>query len=256
MKDDRIEVEGKTIDEAITKACETFGVPREKLHIEILAEGTPGFFGLGSKKARIRAGLLKIDVTSIIDEGDGLPARPVPPPETDGSLTTQEGADALRAKEILEGILERMQIPCPVSVEENEEIIFLNIQGDGGGLLIGKKGQNLDALQHILNKAVHRGGNGGKMIVVDTETYRKRREEMLVNLAARLGEKVKKTQKAVTVGNMNAHERRIIHLALKNDTEVVTKSRGEGDLRKILIMPAKREKARERRSHNQEATAK
>ena len=88
------------------------------------------------------------------------------------------------------------------------------------------------------------------MIVVDTEAYRKRREESLVTLAERLGQKVKKTRKTVTVTNMNAHDRRIIHMTLQGDAALLTKSRGEGEYRKIIIMPARRERDPERPRNN------
>ena len=146
---------------------------------------------------------------------------------------------AQRAKAILEGILSGMGIPAPVRVEETEDAILLNVQGDGGGLLIGRRGQNLDAIQYIVNKAVSRSGNGRKMIIIDTEAYRKRREESLVSLAEKLAEKVRKTKKPVTVSHMNAHDRRIIHMALQNDESLTTKSRGEGEYRKIVIIPAR-----------------
>jgi spoIIIJ-associated protein len=273
-----IEIEGKTIDEAIEKACSEFQVPREKLNIEIIAEGNPGFLGLGAKKARIRAGLFSIDMT--LDDifprtetptpvrtekpaapgpkarPDVLPAATHPTvlpraPEPEGHREVAKpyratGADdngepaAEKAKRILEGLLTRMAIPSPVAVEETEEAIILNIRGDGSGLLIGKRGQNLDAIQYIVNKAVHHNSNGHKMITIDTEAYRKRREESLVALAMRLGEKAKKTQKPVTVGHMNAHDRRVIHMAMQNDETLTTKSRGEGEYRKILILPARR----------------
>lgn len=293
-----IEIEGKSIDDAIEKACSAFQVPREKLNIEIIAAGNPGFLGLGAKKALIRAGLLSIDMTlddvfsrtetstparteksaaptlesnragiRTVDPGaqsaaptpKGRPAvhpaatgpaaimkTPEPveqritarsnptPADHDGKQTTE------KARRLLEGILTRMQIDAPVDVEETEEAIILNIRGDGGGLLIGKRGQNLDAIQYIINKAVHHSANGHKMIVIDTEEYRKRREESLVALAMRLGEKVKKTKKAVTVGHMNAHDRRIIHMAMQDDETLTTKSRGEGEYRKIVILPARR----------------
>ena len=145
-----------------------------------------------------------------------------------------------KARRLLEGILTRMQISSPVDAEETEDAIILNIRGDGSGLLIGKRGQNLDAIQYIVNKAVHHSANGHKMIVIDTEEYRKRREESLVTLAMRIGEKVKKTNKPVTVGHMNAHDRRVIHMAMKSDETLTTKSRGEGEYRKILILPARR----------------
>lgn len=280
---DKIEIEGKTVDEAIEKACEQFGVPREKLSIDILSEGSSGFLGLGSKKAKIRAGLMTWNIQEDIpfeapDEGrmeslpeksrepQPAPNRPErrdkkpnspPPPATEAPKTavTGEGKSGegigLKAKELLEGLLERMSVPSPVSVKETEEAVILNIQGDGEGLLIGKRGQNLDALQHIVNKAVNKPANGKKMIIVDTETYRKRREESLVSLAERLGQKVKKTRKTVTVSNMNAHDRRIIHMTLQGDTALLTKSRGEGEYRKIIIMPARREReSGQSRNHN------
>ena len=266
-----IEIEGKSIDEAIEKACNEFQVPREKLNIEIISEGTPGFLGLGSKKARIRAALLMIDMT--LDTPFDRPAAKVKPPEPPVSRAvaaseretaqappiqeerriaapvvrsqpTAGPADgepsAEKARMILEGLLNRMQIESLVTVQETGEAIILNIQGDGSGLLIGKRGQNLDAIQYFVNKAAHHSTNGYKMIIIDTEEYRKRREESLVALAMRLGEKVKKTKKPVTVGQMNAHDRRIIHLAMQNDETLTTKSRGEGEYRKIIIMPVRR----------------
>jgi len=268
---DMIEIEGKNVDDAIEKACVKFGVPREKLSVDILSEGSSGFLGLGSKKARIAARLLTLEMQEDImfdaapaarrteifsEQGDDL--KPVlprpekrdkkinpPAPVTEGmKIGTNKSPEGvgLKAKELLEGLLERMSIPSPVSVEETEETVILNIEGDGDGLLIGKRGQNLDALQHIVNKAVNKPANGKKMIIVDTEAYRQRREESLVTLAERLGQKVKKTRKTVTVSNMNAHDRRIIHMTLQGDAALLTKSRGEGEYRKIIIMPARRER--------------
>jgi spoIIIJ-associated protein len=290
MSSDHIEMEGKTVDEAIEKACREFGVPREKLSIDILSEGSSGFLGIGSKKAKIVASLLSLPVAENVSMGLGpldnqeqrapVPSRKGSPPRNEiHSGTRREAPErrqekspavktatagvspastpaepqdrkepvadekaAEKARELLEGLLERMSIPSPVTVEETEESIILNIEGDGEGLLIGKRGQNLDALQHIINKAVNRQASGRKMIVVDTEAYRKRREESLVTLAERLGQKVKKTRKTVTVSNMNAHDRRIIHLALQGDTALTTRSRGEGEYRKIIIMPARKDR--------------
>lgn len=257
-----IEIEGKTIDEAIGKACAELQAPREKLNIEIIAEGSAGFLGLGSKKARIRATLLSFDISL-----EAAPAVPVPaekPRREAGPAEEQREQpraavitpDAVReqaaeksgeamgaqvAQQFLEGLLQKMGLECPVAVEETPEKIILNIQGDGGGLLIGKRGQNLDALQYMVNKVANKTGGDRKMIIIDTEAYRKRREESLVSLAEKLGEKVKRTRKAVTVGHMHAHDRRIIHLALQDDESLTTKSRGEGEYRKIIIMPAKKE---------------
>jgi len=245
------EYEGKTIDEAIRKACEALNAPREKLNIEIISEGTSGFFGLGSKKAKIKAGFLSFD-TETIDSSfmiseEQEEVRPVtepkiveaPLPVTEKASSDGDGTNlvAEKAREILEGILSRMSLECPVTVEETEERIILNIHGDGGGLLIGKRGKNLDALQYIVSKAANRFSECRKMIIIDTETYRKRREESLVALAKELGEKARRTQKPITVSHMNAHNRRIIHMTLQNEEGITTKSRGEGEFRKIVILP-------------------
>lgn len=284
------EIEGKTIDEAIEKACSEFGVLREKLNIEIVSEGSQGFFGLGAKRAKIRARLLSIHMAEETFEKPVIKAAAVqpvvdaviPPARKEGKPgkretlrepvretirepvreTTREPVResvrepvrepiqetddelAMKAKTLLSGILERMNIEAPVTADAREDAIVLNIQGDGGGLLIGKRGQNLDALQYIVNKATNRSGEDRKMIVIDTEAYRKRREDALVSLAERLGQKVKKTRKAVTVSHMNAHDRRIIHLTLQTDSSLTTKSRGEGEYRKIIIMPTRSERER------------
>jgi len=240
-----LEIEGKNIDEAIEKACSEFGVPREKLNIEIISDGASGFLGLGSKKAKIRASIMSIDMTIDTPHEQSRKDAPKKPPvssDFNQSVVTEESAEtpATRAKRILEGILGRMSLDCPVTIEETPDTIILNIKGDGSGLLIGKRGQNLDAIQYIVNKAVSKYADNRKMIVVDTEGYRRRREESLIALAANLAEKVKKSKKALTVGHMNAHDRRIIHLALQNDESLTTKSRGEGEFRKIVIMPVKK----------------
>jgi spoIIIJ-associated protein len=244
-----LEIEGKTIDEAIEKACSEFKVPREKLNIEIISDGSTGFLGiLGSKKAKIRAGIMSIDMTmdappeearSRIEKNSPQVSTSFSP-LSDQTVDTNEEAFSVRAKNLLEGILQRMNICCPVHVEETPDAIILNIQGDGSGLLIGKRGQNLDAIQYIVNKSCSKFSNNRKMIIIDTEAYRKRREESLVALAEKLAEKVKKTKKAVTLSHLNAHDRRIIHLTLQDESFLTTKSRGEGDYRKIVIMPARK----------------
>jgi spoIIIJ-associated protein len=291
-----VDIEAKTIDEAIEKACRQFQTSREKLKIEIIAEGNPGFLGFGSRKALIRASLLQIDremdilmssghaPTPVIlsetlpDKTSASPSNPskivekdedktgtngrnlqrsaLPdgssasysrkPPEqkiTDkrsGVTTSTDQPEAVKALELLEGILARMSIPAQIKLHETDDALMLKISGDGDGLLIGKKGQNLDAIQYILNKAVHHTLNGGKRIVIDTEEYRTRREGSLLATALQTAQKVRKTHKPVTLGPMSPHDRRIIHIALKNDKTLTTKSRGEGEFRKIVIIPTRR----------------
>jgi spoIIIJ-associated protein len=239
---DPIEIEGKTIDEAIEKACKKFNLPREKLNIEILSEGTSGFFGLiGSKKALIRASVMSIDITIEGDEGEKK-REPAPKPQESTPETFDDPAIAKEAQEMLEGILSRMGIDFSVNAAREDEYIVLDIKGDGSGLLIGRGGQTLDALQYIVNKALNKNGRDRKRIILDTENYRKKKESNLIALAEKLGAKAKRMRKPVTVSPMNAHDRRIIHLALQHDKGLTTKSRGEGAFRKIIIVPAKKGK--------------
>ena len=264
-----LEIEEKSIDEAIEKACREFGVPREKLNIEIISAEAGGFLGLFSKKAKIRASLLSLDIDfSFTDqpkekiepetsaEPEAKPEKLIisekkekvaiekkataeKPKKQSEPVICSTGESALKAQELLEGILQRISPEYKVSVKETTEKIILNIEGDSSGLLIGKRGQNLDAFQYILNKAINKIDSEHKMILIDSGDYRKRREEFLVDLASKIREKVKKTMKPVSLGHMNAHDRRFIHMLLQEDETLVTQSRGEGKFRKIVILPAK-----------------
>ncbi len=221
-----IETEGKTVEEAIQKACELLQVPREDLEIEILQSGSSGFLGIGARKAQIRAAIKET---------------PVAPPSREPELPSSGDAHlAQDAQKILKDLLERLEIESQVEVQEDAERIYLNIQGDGSGLLIGRKGQTLDALEYLLNKIVHKHQEGKKRIVVDTENYRARREEALVDLARRLGDKARKSGRPVTISPMNAHDRRIVHLALQEDRTLRTRSAGTGLFRKVIISPDKK----------------
>ncbi|MCX5848631.1 MAG: Jag N-terminal domain-containing protein [Deltaproteobacteria bacterium] len=276
MSSNILEIEEKSIDDAIEKACSEFGVPREKLNIEIISGESGGFLGLFSKKAKIRASLLSLDIDfSFTDKPktkdekiktetrkkpekeattkkDVVPEKEVTqekkiimekPQKQTVPASASSGANssmlASKARDLLDGILQRMSSECKVTVTETPEKIILNIEGDNGGLLIGKRGQNLDALQYILNKAINKIDIEHKMILIDSGEYRKKREEFLLGLAEKIREKVKKTLKPVSLAHMNAHDRRVIHLVLQEDESLITKSRGEGKFRKIVILPAK-----------------
>jgi spoIIIJ-associated protein len=142
---------------------------------------------------------------------------------------------------ILEGILYRMGLDAEVSAEEVGPDIRLEMRGDNTGLLIGKHGKTLDAIQYILNKMYQRRFGEGERVFVDSENYRKRRVEALENLAHRLGEKVKKRKRTVVAGVFNSRDRRVIHMALRDDDLLETESSGEGFYKKLVIRPAVRE---------------
>jgi spoIIIJ-associated protein len=144
---------------------------------------------------------------------------------------------AAEAREALAQMLRRMGIEASIRAAEDAERITLDVVGSEAGLVIGKKGQTLDALQYLVNKMVNRDREGRKGIVVDSEGYRGRREESLVELALRLGEKAIRTRRVITVNPMSPHDRRIIHLALDKVPGVTTRSEGEGSFRRLLIIP-------------------
>lgn len=210
-----LEIEGKSVEEAITVACEKLKLSRDELEIEIVSKGSSGIFGIvGAKKAKIR-----------------VTAKVAP---------VEAGAE--NAKRILTEILKHIDIPTVVEAEVREGIVYLNIISNGSGLLIGKRGKTLNSLQFLVSKILQRDVAEGLAVVVDTEEYRSKRESGLVELAQELADKVKKSGRPLTTGPMNAQDRRVIHLALKENHDIRTKSKGEGNLRRVVIYPVKRAK--------------
>jgi spoIIIJ-associated protein len=155
---------------------------------------------------------------------------PVPMEEDE----TEERAAWLR--KTLNEIIARMGFKASVETQREEGQILLEIKGDGSGLIIGKHGQTLDALQYIMNKiAAHRYKELKERVVLDTENYRGRRVAALENMALRMREKVKKSRKAVTIGPLNPQDRRVVHMALSGDEDVRTESTGDGFYKKLVI---------------------
>lgn len=220
-----VETEGKNVEEAVQKACELLKASKEDLDLEILETGSSGFLGIGARKAQVRA-----------TRKEAAPVTGTEPSPTPGG-ETELGA---KAQKVLKGLLAQLEIEAQIEMKEDADRVYLNIQGNGGGLLIGRKGQTLDALEYLINKMVAKNEEGKKRIVVDTENYRTRREESLVKLARRLAEKARKLGRPVTISPMNAHDRRIVHLALQNDRSLHTRSTGTGLYRKVIISPDKK----------------
>jgi spoIIIJ-associated protein len=211
------EFEGKSTEEAIENACAHFQVSPEQLEIEIVSVGSAGIFGLGGRKAKIRAALRE---------------------ESEEFLLSS-------AKEILETILERVQEQATVSVRQEDDRISLRIETDDAGLLIGKQGQTLDALQYLVTKMLAKKSRRKVRITIDVEAYRARHNEALAHLAQKYGEKVKKSGRPIILSPMNPYDRRIVHMALQDDKELKTMSRGEGLYKKVVISPAKKREGQE-----------
>ena len=212
-----LDFEGKTTEEAIENAAVHFQAPPEELEIEIVSVGSPGIFGLGGRKARIRA------ARRAEPEDDLLPL----------------------AREILEQVLAKMQEPGTVTATQEEDRINLLIATADAGLLIGKQGQTLDALQYLVTKMVAKQTRRKVRIAIDVEAYRARHHEALALLAQKYGEKVKRSGRPITLNPMNPYDRRIVHLALQEDKDLKTISRGEGLYKKVVISPARKKESQE-----------
>ena len=231
---DHVETEGDTIDKAIENALKLLGVERDKITVDILSEGKKGILGFGSQKARILATLRKsaIDLRASELEPASVEEQPL--------VAAEAAAMGQKAKEVLAEILNLMGISAEVElrVGEKTEETVVEIRTENSGLLIGRKGQTLEALQYLVSRiAGERGGTEGPHIAVDIENYRQRRRKALEDMALRLGEKAKRQRKTVTVDALSAADRRIIHAALQDDPWVTTKSLGQGSYRRLLIIP-------------------
>jgi spoIIIJ-associated protein len=143
------------------------------------------------------------------------------------------------AKELAKGLLERMGARIEVEGSLKEGDLYLEIKGDQEGVLIGKHGRTLEALQMIVNRMVNKRLKNAMRVSLDVNGYRKRRAESMVQMALRLGEEAKRTGRPQIAGLLNAHDRRVIHLTLREDPLLQTESIGEGELKRVKIIPKK-----------------
>jgi spoIIIJ-associated protein len=236
------EFEGKTLDEAIASAMREIGVQFEELDIQVISEGSKGLFGIvGNKDAKILAAKNPNGRTKKSDVKKELHEQRPTPEETAHTVQGKEANQAMleKAKEELKEVLRLMNIESKILIREDNT---LEITSDGSGLIIGKRGQTLDALQLILRRIINKGSEAPVRINLDFEGYRKRHIEYLKDIAIKMGQEARHTGRSVSLEKMNPYDRRIIHITLKNDTRVGTKSVGEGAYKKVMIFPKKASK--------------
>ncbi len=196
----------KTTGEAIESALDELGLEKDEVDIEILEESNKGLFGLiGAKDAKVRA-----------------KERVVP---------------EKKAIRLLKEIFSFMELEVDIETRETNGYTLVNLQGPDLGILIGRRGDTLDALQYYINLAANRNAEKRARFILDIEGYRQRREQTLSKLALRLADKAKRKGKDVVLEPMNPHERRVIHTALQHHKDVFTYSEGEEPYRKIIIAP-------------------
>jgi len=203
-----VEKNGKTVDDAVESALAELNVSRNEVEIDIIEEPSKGLFGfIGVKPARVR---VKVKETV-----------------------------ARQAREFLGKIMKIMKLDVNINLVEKEEKVLININGPDLGILIGKRGETLDAIQYLVSLSANKNVEKRKRIFIDIEGYRKRREDTLKKLAYKLADKARQRGRNVILEPMNSMERRIIHTALQGRDDIYTFSEGEEPYRKIIIAPKK-----------------
>jgi spoIIIJ-associated protein len=209
-----VEKIASTVENAIESGLIELGIKRDQAKIEVLeAEGRRGFLGLfGMKMARVRISCIEEEVAANEDLGE-------------------------MACQFLKEMVDAMEVEASFDIEEKNDEVTVNITGDDLGMLIGRRGDTLEAIQFWTNLALSKKMAERKRVTVDIEGYRRRREETLTRLAYKLADKAKKTGSRVALEPMNPQERRIIHMALQNDYTISTYSEGQEPSRRVVILP-------------------
>ena len=236
-----VEVSARTPEEAIELGLSQLGLARDQVEVEVIHPGRGGVLGIGAEDAQVR--VLAPDVESPSVEQYAEPSAPGVEPAAVSAAAESDVAEL--ATDLLQGLLDRMQVRAQVNArvgedlsEEGEEpALILDVTGDDLGILIGRRGETLRALQYMTRLMLSRRLERWEPIIVDVESYRVRRRRSLRQLADRMAERVAFSQQQVVLEAMPAHERRIIHIALRDNPQVTTKSIGEGDNRKVTITP-------------------
>lgn len=249
----QLEFIGKNVDKALEKASSELNVPIEKLRYDVISYGSSGIFGLvGAKKAKIiiknpNVGSRKDETRAQardlvkdafqLDEQDQKPTQDIEPAIAVG-------------KEALQRIVDFITSDTTIEFEPGSQRILFKVGGGNSGLLIGKRGQTLEAIQYLVEKIVNKQTQQRIRVLVDVEGYLKTRKTNLQKLASKMADKAKRTQKPVTIGQMNAYDRRTVHLHLKSNNAVRTQSVGEGYYRKLIVFPKKRRRNRQNNQKN------
>ena len=252
---------GKTVDEAVANAALSLSIPSSELKYTVVEEGSTGFFGIGSKPAKIEVSV-KGDVVEEVKEAaddvkentfasfeDRVNAELVKAGKSEIAEKSEE--EPVKEKKVKnpnadpEAIIKKflgdvfnamgMTVEVTVSVNDEEKVISVDLSGEDMALIIGKRGQTLDSLQYLVRLVVNKEYDDSYRVMLDTENYRERRKETLESLAKNIAFKVKRNRRSVSLEPMNPYERRIIHSALQNDKFVATTSEGVDPNRYVVV---------------------
>ena len=231
---EKIEVTGKTVEEALINAALQLETSSDNLEYEVIEKGSNGLFGfINSKPAKILVSKKQEENAEIIEEITVEETEEVKPEKV-----VDKGAVEDKIRKFLNDIFKTMDLEVTIEISFNDDdSIDINLVGGDMGVLIGKRGQTLDSLQYLTSLVVNKGKANYIRVKLDTEDYRRRRKETLENLARGIAYKVKKTRKPVVLEPMNPYERRIIHSALQGNKFVETYSEGSEPYRHVVVAP-------------------
>ncbi|MCR4740598.1 MAG: protein jag [Lachnospiraceae bacterium] len=249
---DYLQFSSKSVEDAITEACEQLMVTSDELEYEVISEGSSGFLGIAVKPAVIKARVKGAGPIIRAEEEEkeaGEPAvkeapalreeeiAPVKDEEKKEPSNVNGDAVIERAKKFLNDVFAAMQLPVNMEAtyDNMDDVLSIDLKGDDMGVLIGKRGQTLDALQYLVSLTVNKEEENYIHVKLDTEGYRERRKETLEILAKNIAYKVRKSRSSMSLEPMNPYERRIIHAALQHDRFVTTHSEGEDPYRRVVV---------------------
>ena len=199
------EATGKTYEEALMAGLAQMAMPSDKVDVQVLEEGTKGLLGFGAKPYKL--------------------------------LLTKKDTPAIRAEEFLKSVTELMGLEVSFDIRDEEDALMIDMMGENQGILIGHRGETLDALQYLTSLQVNKGGKEYRRVTLDTEGYRAKREQTLIALAGRMANKVHKSGRRMMLEPMNPYERRILHATLQDHPYVTTHSEGDEPNRRVVIAP-------------------
>ena len=251
---DRQEFYAATVDEAVDKACKALNVAPDRVRYEVLDQGSSGFLGLGTRDARIVVENVGARAGAAYSEGDG--AQPESAAEeramlsgdalSEVSRSLEEGGAGegevpddliIAIDEFVISLVGAMGIDATVDVYDSGEAISVDVVTQETGLLIGQKGETIDAIQYLLNVTIYKSWPFAKRIVVDSEGYRQRRVEAIQGMAHRSARRALREQGPISLPPMSPAERRVVHLFLKENPQVTTSSQGEEENRRVVVSP-------------------
>ena len=242
-----VEISAKTVEEAIELGLSELGLTRDQVEIEVVNPGRGGVLGIGAEDARVRIVAVPekppTDAESTPIEAEAEAPVPSLEPATESELPDPEIAEL--ATGLLRGLLDGMRVQAEVNARVGDDLaevgedpsLILDVTGNDLGILIGRRGETLRALQYMTRLMLSRKLERWEPVIVDVESYRVRRRRSLRQLANRMAERVAFSQQRVVLEAMPANERRIIHISLRDHPHVTTMSVGEGDHRKVTILP-------------------